>query len=155
MDLIVQKATELGAFQIIPVKAERSLVIIPKEKEESRIARWQKIAREAAEQSGRLLIPFVQPLKEFKELLMLKTDFDKCILLWEMEKEKNIKKFLLDNRELKSLMVVIGPEGGFSHEEIELAKNAGFATVSIGTRIVRTETAAISVLSMIDYEFEL
>jgi len=155
MDLIVQKATELGALQIIPVKAERSIVKLTKEKGDGKVNRWQKIAKEAAEQSGRLIIPFVQPIKEFKELLMLRNDFDQCIILWEMEKEKNIKKFLQENRQMKSLLVVIGPEGGFSHEEVELAKASGFITISIGNRIVRTETAAIAVLSMIEYEFEL
>lgn len=155
MDLIVQKATELGALQVIPVKAERSVVKMTKEKEEGKLNRWQKIAKEAAEQSGRLIIPFVQPIKEFKELLMLRNDFDQCIMLWEMEKERTIKKFLQENRQLKSLLVVIGPEGGFSHEEVELAKASGFITISIGNRIVRTETAAIAVLSMIEYDFEL
>ena len=155
MDLIIQKATELGVLQMIPVKAERSFVKLTKEKEESRLNRWQRIAKEAAEQSGRLIIPFVQPIKDFKELLMLRSDFDHCLMLWEMEKERSIKKFLMENKHVGNLMVVIGPEGGFSHQEVEMAKNAGFETANIGSRIVRTETAAISVLSMIEYEFEL
>ena len=155
MDLIIQKVTELGALQVIPVKAERSIVKLTKDKEESRINRWQKIAKEAAEQSGRLIIPFVQPLKDFKELLMLKNDFDQCVILWEMEKDRTIKKFLQENKHIKNLLVLIGPEGGFSHEEVDEALAAGFISVNIGNRIVRTETAAISVLSMIEYEFEL
>ena len=155
LDLIVQKVTELGALQIIPVKAERSIIKLTKEKEEARVNRWQKIAKEAAEQSGRLIIPFVQPMKDFKDIMMLRNDFDQCVLLWEMEKERSIKKFLQENKAIKNLLVLIGPEGGFSHDEVEQAKAAGFITVNIGGRIVRTETAAISVLSMIEYEFEL
>ena len=155
LDLIVQKVTELGALQITPVQAERSIVKLTKEKEDARVNRWQRIAKEAAEQSGRLIIPFVQPIKEFKDLMMLRNDFDQCIMLWEMEKERSIKKFLQENKAIKNLMVLIGPEGGFSHDEVEQAKAAGFITVNIGSRIVRTETAAISVLSMIEYEFEL
>jgi len=155
MDLIVQKATELGAIRIIPVKTERSIVKIKKEKEEIKVSRWQKIAKEAAEQSGRLIIPFVEEVRMLKEILRLCADFDKCIMLWEMEKERTIKKFLQENKAIKNLLVLIGPEGGFSHEEAELAKEQGFITVSLGNRILRTETAALAVLSMIDYEFEL
>jgi len=155
MDMVIQKATELGAMRIIPVRAERSVVKIPKEKEEHKINRWQKIAKEAAEQSGRLIIPFVDAIMEWKDLLMMNKDYDKCVVLWEMEKERSIKRFLQENREVKNLLVVIGPEGGFSHEEIEHAKHEGFITANIGSRIVRTETAAICVLSMIDYEYEL
>jgi 16S rRNA (uracil1498-N3)-methyltransferase len=155
MDLIVQKATELGAVRIIPVKAERSVVKILKEKEKSKVDRWQKIAKEAAEQSGRLIIPFVEETKDIKDLLKLRGDFDKCIMLWEMEKERTIKTFLKENCGIKSLLVLIGPEGGFSHKEAELAKEHGFITVTIGSRILRTETASLAVLSMIDYEFEL
>jgi 16S rRNA (uracil1498-N3)-methyltransferase len=155
MDLVVQKATELGAQRIIPIKTERSVIKLTEEKEEAKINRWQKIAKEAAEQSGRLIIPFVDTPKEIKELLIIKNDFDKCVILWEMEKEMTIKRFLQENHDIKSLLVMIGPEGGFSHDEVELVKKEGFVSVNIGSRIVRTETAAISVLSMIDYEFEL
>lgn len=155
MDLVVQKATELGVLRIIPTKTERSIVKIESEKEEAKVNRWQKIAKEAAEQSGRLIIPFIESIRDLKEVLRLCGDFDKCIMLWEMEKENTIKKFLQENKGIKSLLVLIGPEGGFSHDEVELAKSSGFITVSIGSRILRTETASIAVLSMIDYELEL
>jgi 16S rRNA (uracil1498-N3)-methyltransferase len=155
MDLVVQKATELGAQRIVPIKTERSIVKMSEDKEEAKVNRWQKIAKEAAEQSGRLIIPFVDEPIEIKELLIMKNDFDKCVVLWEMEKEMSIKRFLQENHDIKSLLVLIGPEGGFSHDEVEMVKKEGFISVNIGSRIVRTETAAITVLSMIDYEFEL
>jgi 16S rRNA (uracil1498-N3)-methyltransferase len=155
MDFVVQKATELGVLRIIPVKTERSIVKIEGEKEEIKVNRWQKIAKEAAEQSGRLIIPFVEQIRDLKEVLRLCSDFDKCIMLWEMEKGNTIKKFLQENKSIKSLLLLIGPEGGFSHDEVELAKSHGFIPVTIGSRILRTETASIAVLSMIDYELEL
>jgi len=155
MDFVVQKATELGVLRIIPMKTERSIVKIEGEKEDTKVNRWQKIAKEAAEQSGRLIIPFVEQVRDLKEVIRLYNDFDKCIILWEMEKENTIKKFLQENKGIKSLLVLIGPEGGFSHDEAELAKSQGFIPVTIGSRILRTETASIAVLSMIDYELEL
>lgn len=155
MDLVVQKATELGVLRIIPLKTERSIVKIDPEKEEGRVNRWQKIAKEAAEQSGRLIIPFVEEIMDFKDLFIIKSEFDLCIMLWEMEKERTIKKVLQDHRDLNHLLVLIGPEGGFSHEEAELARKEGFLTTTIGNRIVRTETASISVLSMIHYEYDM
>ena len=155
MDIIVQKATELGVIKVIPLKAKRSMVKIGPEKEGMRVARWQKIAKEAAEQSGRLVIPLVEEIMDFKEVLRLNKDFDKCMMLWEMEKEKTLKKFLQENKSMKSLLVLIGPEGGFSHDEVEMARKEGFVTVTIGSRILRTETAALAALSMINYEFEI
>ncbi|MFC1559566.1 16S rRNA (uracil(1498)-N(3))-methyltransferase [Candidatus Margulisiibacteriota bacterium] len=155
MELVVQKATELGALRIIPIKAERSVVKIQQDKEESKINRWQKIAKEAAEQSGRLIIPFVEEIMDFKDIFMHKKDYDLCIMLWEMEKERTLKKVLQDHKNLNHLLVLIGPEGGFSHDEAALAKKEGFLTTTLGNRIIRTETAAISALSMIHYEFDM
>jgi 16S rRNA (uracil1498-N3)-methyltransferase len=155
MDIVIQKSTELGAEKIIPVMTERSVVKISAEKESGRIDRWRKIAKEAAEQSGRTMIPLIEGIKNLDDVLAQKDDFDGRILLWEMEKEMTLKKFLQKNRGIKNLLVLIGPEGGFSRKEADLAKKNGFATVSIGNRILRTETASLAVLSMINYEFEL
>ncbi|MFH1710647.1 MAG: 16S rRNA (uracil(1498)-N(3))-methyltransferase [bacterium] len=155
MDIVVQKATELGAAKIIPMKTERSIVKVYSEKEKSKVDRWQKIAKEAAEQSGRLSIPLVEKIQDLKEVLGSCKDCDGRVILWEMEKAMTIKAFLQANKGIKDLFVLIGPEGGFSHDEVELAKKNGFTTVSIGSRILRTETASAAVLSMINYEFEL
>lgn len=155
MEIVIQKSTELGAEKIIPVMTERSIVKIPAEKESGRIDRWRKIAKEAAEQSGRTMIPIIEGIRNLDDVLAQKDDFDGRILLWEMEKEMTLKKFLQKNRGINNLLILIGPEGGFSRREAELAKKNGFATVSIGNRILRTETASLAVLSMINYEFEL
>ena len=155
MDIIIQKATELGAVRIIPVKTERSIVKVPEKKEAQRIERWQKIAKEAAEQSGRSVIPIVDDIKSCKEIFSLCNDFDASVMLWEMEKERTLKIFFRENNKIKSILILIGPEGGFSHDEATLAKKQGMETISIGHRILRTETASAAVLSMINYEFEL
>lgn len=155
MDLIVQKATELGAAKIIPVTTERSVVKIAKEKAGGKIDRWQKIAKEAAEQSGRSSMPTIDGISGFDDILFSCNEYDKCIMLWELEKEITLKSFLRRNQKIKNLLVLIGPEGGFSRKEAERAKEKGFVTVSIGNRILRTETASLAVLSMIDYEFEM
>ena len=154
MDLIVQKATELGAAKIIPVKTERSLIKLVGEKETNKINRWQIIAKEAAEQSGRSSIPVVSEIMDFDEVIELCKSHDKCIMLWEMEKEMTLKKYFHKNSNIEDLLVLIGPEGGFSQKEAELAKEKGFEMINIGKRILRTETAPLAVLSMIDYEFE-
>jgi 16S rRNA (uracil1498-N3)-methyltransferase len=155
MDFVVQKTTELGALRIIPVKTERTVVKIHHEKEEHKVERWQKIAKEAAEQSGRLIIPMVEQIMEFRDIFSLKKEFDLCVMLWEMEKEVSIKQLLQSHKDIKRMMILIGPEGGFSHEEAETAKCEGFVTANIGSRILRTETAAIAALSMINYEYEM
>jgi 16S rRNA (uracil1498-N3)-methyltransferase len=155
MEIVVQKATELGAFEMIPVNCERTVIKLREDKVDAKVSRWRKIAKEAAEQSGRNMVPTIKPISEFKALLSLSKNYDKCIMLWEMEKEKTLKTFLQANREIKSLLVLIGPEGGISHEEADDAIKAGFEAISIGNRILRTETAPLAVLAMINYEFEL
>jgi 16S rRNA (uracil1498-N3)-methyltransferase len=155
METIIQKATELGAARIIPVMTERSVVKVPEKKEMQRVERWQKIAKEAAEQSGRSVIPIIDDIRSYREIFMLCDNFDSCVILWEMEKERTLKTFFRENKRIKSMLILIGPEGGFSHDEASLAKRQGFASISIGSRILRTETAAAAVLSMINYEFEL
>ena len=151
MDLIVQKCTELGVHKIIPALSERS---IPKaEKQE----RWQKIAKEAAEQSGRSTIPEISPLTKFEEVLKTKDQFDLALIPWELEKENALKNILTtgrpEDRKTGRLLILIGPEGGFSRSEIELAKSAGFIPISLGPRILRAETAGMAILSMINYAY--
>jgi len=152
MDLIIQKCTELGVFEIIPVLSERSIAKAEKP------GRWQKIAKEAAEQSGGSFIPTIQTLTTFADILKLASNYDLALLPWELEKEKTLKQVLKTdervNRQTNKLLILIGPEGGFSKKEAEQAKTAGFIPVSLGKRILRAETAGITVLSMINYEFE-
>ena len=151
MDWIVQKATELGVANIVPLVTERTIVKV--RDEEKRISRWQKIAREAAMQSNRADIPAIGPIVPFNDFLRTPNSEPGTLLLfpWE-EGTKPIKDVLRGSQGIKHIIVLIGPEGGFSTAEAELATSRGFHPVSLGPNILRTETAAVAVLSMILYE---
>lgn len=152
MDWIVQKATELGVATIVPLVTERTIVKI--KDEEKRIARWQKIAREAAMQSNRPDIPHVCHIQSFPAFLQTLSPEPRTLLLlpWE-EGTVPIKEILRPASGMQNIIVLIGPEGGFSEAEAEAAKKKGFNLVSLGPNILRTETAAVAVLGMIAYEF--
>jgi 16S rRNA (uracil1498-N3)-methyltransferase len=152
MDWIVQKATELGVANIIPLITERTIVKV--KDEEKRVARWQKIAREAAMQSNRPDIPVVGVIRPFRDFLMTLDPGPLTLFLlpWE-EGTEPIKNILHRMSGMKQVIVLIGPEGGFSVSEAEAAHGKGFHLLSLGPNILRTETAAITALSMIGYEF--
>ncbi len=152
MDWIVQKASELGVESIAPLVTERAIVKIKDEKK--RIERWQKIAREAAMQSNRPDIPKVLPIRRFDDYLRTLGPAPRTLLLfpWE-EGTEPIRNVLRQHPGVKNIIVLIGPEGGFSAAEAESARSRGFHPVSLGPNILRTETAAIAVLSMVGYEF--
>jgi 16S rRNA (uracil1498-N3)-methyltransferase len=151
MDLIVQKATELGVSSIIPLITERTIVKI--HDGEKRVIRWRKICREAAMQSRRPGIPTVAEIGRLPDFLSrVEPDPEILLLLpWE-ESTRSIKEALGANREKKRIIVLIGPEGGFSQKEAESAEKKSFIPVTLGPNILRTETAGIAVLSMIAYE---
>jgi len=150
MDLVVEKATELGVERIIPMLTERTVA------KRVKLDRWRRLAKEAAEQSGRAIIPEISTLTPFEEILKIKSRFDLALIPWELEKEKTLKQALRDflTSQSPNILVAIGPEGGFSQKEIELAKRVGFVSVSLGKRILRTETAGLMVLSALIYEFD-
>jgi len=152
MDWISQKATELGVATIVPLITERTIVKI--KDEEKRVSRWQKICREAAMQSNRSDIPSVGHIISFNDFLRTTNSEPGTLLLipWE-EGTEPIKSVLRGNPGVKDVIVLIGPEGGFSHGEADSAQGKGFHPVSLGTNILRTETAAVAVLSMIGYEY--
>jgi 16S rRNA (uracil1498-N3)-methyltransferase len=152
MDVIVQKATELGVAEIVPLVTERTIVKF--RDEEKRITRWQKIAREAAMQSNRPDIPSLGHIVSYGDFLRtLNSELQTLLILpWE-EGTHPIKSVLRERQNVKSIVVLIGPEGGFSKVEAELAKGKGFHLVSLGPNILRTETAAIAVLSILGYEY--
>jgi len=151
MDLIVQKATELGVSSIVPLVTERTIVKM--KDEEKRIIRWQKIIREAAMQSGRPDIPKVETIRPFRDYIFSLDPGPQTLFLfpWE-EGTEPVKNVLRGHRDAKHIVVLIGPEGGFSQGEADAAKDKGFHLVSLGPNILRTETAALAVLSMIGYE---
>jgi 16S rRNA (uracil1498-N3)-methyltransferase len=152
MDWIVQKSTELGVASIIPLVTERTIVKI--RDEERRVSRWQKIAREAAMQSNRPDFPPIGHVRSFSVLLQTLLPEPRTLLLlpWE-EGTEPMKNVLRQNPGTKNIIALIGPEGGLSALEAEAAKERGFHLVSLGPNILRTETAAVAVLSMIGYEF--
>ena len=150
MEYIIQKNTELGAKQIVPVEMVRCVVKLDSKKEGKKIERWQKIAESAAKQSGRDLIPTVEMPIDINNLCEKIKEFDAVILAYEEEKENTLKN------ELKKLDgIIIGPEGGIDKTEVEKLAKAGAKVVTLGKRILRTETASISIMSNIVYEFEL
>jgi len=151
MDFIFQKATELGVSSIVPLVTERTIVKV--KDEAKRAARWQKIAREAAMQSGRPDIPKVETILPFGDYVRTLAPGPQTLLLlpWE-EGTVPIKQVLSQTPGVQNIVVLIGPEGGFSQTEADLAKQQGFHLVSLGPNILRTETAAVAVLSMILYE---
>lgn len=157
MDFIVQKATELGVSAIVPLITERTIVKI--KDRELRRARWQKIAREAAMQSNRPDIPLIEQIQSFHDFIfppdpgpLPHAPGSLLLLPWE-EGTEPIKNVLRAHSDSENIVVLVGPEGGFSSSEAEKAKDRGFHLVSLGPNILRTETAAVAVLSMIGYEF--
>lgn len=152
MDWIAQKATELGVAAIVPIVTERTIVKV--RDEEKRVSRWQKIAREAAMQSNRPDIPQVHAIVPFTEFLRTLNSEPGTLLLfpWE-EGTQPLKDVLRERRDIRKIVVLIGPEGGFSAKEAGLAREKGFHLVSLGRNILRTETAALAALSMVAYEY--
>lgn len=151
MDLTIQKSVELGVYRIVPVYSSRC---VAKPGKESKIDRWQKIALEAARQCNRGIIPEVASPVSFKEALQAAKDNDLMLFPWEEEKGRSLKQ-VIDNTSPENVAVFIGPEGGFSEEEASLASNAGCTHVTLGKRILRTETAGPAVLAMLLYHIEL
>ena len=149
-DLILQKATELGVDEIIPLEMERSIVKITDDKMEKKLERWSKICKEASEQSKRTDIPSITKVKKIKDL----KDFDGLKMVCStVEKENLLKKFLTAHTNYDKINIVMGPEGGISPKEEEMLVDLGFERVSLGKRILRVETVPLFVLSVLNYEF--
>ena len=146
MEYIIQKNTELGVNKIVPVYTKRC-VVKPSDKTE----RWSKVAESAAKQCGRGIIPKVMPVISFDEAVKQMKEYDLALMPYECEDECGLKK-VLQSSKYKNVSVFIGPEGGFDLKEVEAAINSGVKTVTLGKRILRTETAASAVLPIIMYE---
>lgn len=157
MDLIVQKTTELGISKIIPVLTERVIVKLEKGNENKKIERWNKIAVEAAKQSGRQLIPTVENVVNLEKIVENLSKYDIVIVPFECEKDSTLKNILKNvKNKIENIAVVIGPEGGFSESDIDILKKApNVVKVSLGKRILRTETAGLATVAMLLYEYEL
>ncbi len=154
MDLVVQKCTELGVFEIIPLRTERSLINLDEAKRKARRERWQRLAEAAAKQSGRVQIPTITEVRDFSSLLETAGDFDLKIISWEDEGDGKSFRDALTKRlsPPEKILLLIGPEGGFSAGEVAGAGKAGLLPISLGPRILRSETAAIAATAIIVYE---
>ena len=154
MDTIVKSAAELGADVIIPFDAARSVSRIADEKSSLKVARWQKIAGEAARSSHSSHIAKVSKVSSFADMITSASGDALRLIFWEEESQKTIKDMLTDESfaATKDFFIVVGPEGGFSKDEIIMAKEAGFISVSLGKQILKVETAAAAIISIIQYE---
>lgn len=154
MELIIQKATEIGVKQITPVEMERCIVKLDEKDKVKKLIRWQTISEVAAKQSGRDLIPKINEITKLKNLKL--DEYDLVIVAYENEKENKLKEELIKikNIENPKIAVIIGPEGGIDIKEVEKLKESGAKVITLGNRILRTETVALVISSMIMYELE-
>ena len=150
MDLILQKSTELGVESIIPLITERSIVKLDK-KSDKKIDRWNAIVEGASKQSKRLNVPRILNVLSIDNLTKL--DYDIKVLCSVNEVSKNIKKVLANVNSGDRILFVVGPEGGFTHEEEEKLISSGFISVSLGSNVLRTETTSLFLLSVVGYHF--
>lgn len=152
MELVIQKCIEIGVDRIVPVKTEHTVVKL-EGKEEKKLQRWNKIAEAAAKQCGRGKIPEVCSIMNFKDAVIEAAGLDGAIIPYEREKENSLKCFAKEFRG-KSIGILIGPEGGFSEEEVSFARESGISSVTLGKRILRTETAGLVASVILLYELE-
>ena len=158
MELIIQKSVELGVAEITPTNMSRCIVKLDSKDARKKVERWQKISEVAAKQSGRDIIPKINNLCNFKEITSQCEDYDAIILAYENEKENKLRNEIdklksLQKEKLK-IAIIIGPEGGIAQEEVEKAKQNGIKVITLGNRILRTETVALNILSILMYELE-
>lgn len=154
MDLVIQKAVELGVTDIVPLALSRCVVELGESKAAKRVERWQKVAYEAAKQSKHSLIPNIHAVTTLADFLK-NNSCTLCILAYEEEYTRGLKEFLHSQDINQDTAVLIGPEGGFAPVEVGLALQYRFVSVSLGQQILRTETAPLMLLSVLKYEREL
>lgn len=155
MEFIIQKAVELGVFEIIPVASKRTVVKLDEKKEKNKRNRWQGIAEAAAKQSKRRIIPQVKGVMSFETAVGYASKMDIKIIPYELaEGMKDTKAIIGSLRDNQSVAVFIGPEGGFDEKEIQAAVQNGLQPITLGKRILRTETAGLTVLAWIMYQLE-
>jgi 16S rRNA (uracil1498-N3)-methyltransferase len=152
MDYLIQKATELGVNEIIPFFSSRSVPVLEKSRRPNRHHRWEKIAVEASKQCGRGVVPKIESLQDYSSMLRAAPTDHLRLILWEGDGLK-LKEVLERSGEKTKIFFVIGPEGGFSPDEVDKAKRAGFVAVTLGKRILRAETASLCLLSILQYEW--
>lgn len=155
MELIIQKAVELGVFEIIPVSMKHSVVKLDEKKQSNKVKRWQAIAESAAKQSKRSVVPNVRHVMSFQEALDYAKNFEYNLIPYEhADKIKETKQVIASLKANTSIGVFIGPEGGFDENEIASARKHNMKTITLGKRILRTETAGLTALSVIMFQLE-
>jgi len=154
MDFIISEVTQLGVKKIIPIISERVILKLDKEEKNNKIKRWNKIAEEASKISGRNTIPYIENFTNFKDALNYETDFS--LIFWEGEKKllKEVIRNIEVGKDNFKIKIFIGPEGGYTEKEINLAEKNGIISVSLGKRILKVETAAVIATGIIFYELE-
>lgn len=155
MELVIQKAVELGVYEVIPVAAKRCVVRLDDKKAAAKISRWQSIAEAAAKQSKRSVIPTVHDVMSMGEAIAYAKDMDVRLIPYELAEDMDRTKALIEAVSAgSSIAVFIGPEGGFEESEVQAAVSAGIEPITLGRRILRTETAGMTVLSWLMYQLE-
>ena len=155
MELIVQKAVELGVYEVIPVATHRAVVKLDEKKAAKKTARWNAIAEGAAKQSGRDVIPVVKNVMTLEDALAYAADLDLILMPYEdAQGMAKTRRVISEIRQGQSVGIFIGPEGGFEEAEVQKAQETGTVPITLGKRILRTETAGIAVLSILMYHLE-
>lgn len=155
MELIIQKAVELGAYEMIPVSMKNCVVKLDAKKAENKVRRWQEIAKSAAKQSKRSLIPEIRTPLTYRQAVEAAKELDVVFIPYENERGMAATREAVEQLKAgQSIGIFIGPEGGFAPEEIELAKKEGMQLISLGKRILRTETAGLAALAVLAYHLE-
>ena len=151
LNYLLQKCTEAGCDNFIPLNTSRSIVKIDNKKEKGKLDRWCTICKEAAEQSFRSSVPTIESISNLKSIIA--KEYDLKLLCSLNENTKSIKKVLQNITNYDKILIVVGPEGGFTKEEEKLLIDNGFISISLGENVYRAETAAVVALAMINYEF--
>jgi 16S rRNA (uracil1498-N3)-methyltransferase len=154
IELIVQKCTELGISELIVVRSERTVARLDAARTRERLERWHRIAREAAEQSGRARAPEIRGVVEFGDLYASIRESQIALVATEGQGAARLRDVLRGRGDLESVVLIIGPEGGLTDREVALAESAGAKRISLGRRILRCETAAIAACALVMYELD-
>lgn len=155
MEFIIQKCVELGVYAVVPTVMKRCVVRLDEKKADKKVERWNKISESASKQAGRSRIPEVLPVMSFEEALDMASELDICLLPYELASGmKETKEVIEAVKPGQSIGIFIGPEGGFAKEEAELAISSGAKEITLGKRILRTETAGLAIVSVLMFHLE-
>lgn len=154
VEFIIQKCTELGISEMILVQSERTVTKLDVEREQKRLQRWRKIALEASEQCGRSRTPCITGILSFDDLVELIPRFSLALVAWEEEDGSSLRQAIEKRRDADSALVIIGPEGGLTAKEVDAAKSRGAISVTLGRRLLRTDTAAVATCAAVMYELD-